>query len=410
MVVHPIRKAEYGQALPVTIDDMLTEIQTQSDTISAVMDKVQPQLEAADSVPFGEATHLYITGCGDSYFAGLAARYAFEQYAGVPTEPLEALEFGRYVAEFIPPKSLVIGISNSGKATRAVEALINGRRAGAHTIAITGNSSGWLAHEAHTILNQSAQTNGRLLTMPSNLDTGGPRRGSFGLANYLASLTTLYLTALHIGEVRGRLSQSQADQLRAEIRGLAQILDETARLCTPAAQEYADRVKDIYHFAVLGGGPSYATSLFYAAKTFELARVNGVSQELEEWAHEQFFLTQQGTQVIFVVPPGRSTNRALELMHTAKTMGATTVVVTDEAGTDVKSLAEVLLPVAGKVREVFSPMVYCVPGELFATYLAQARGRNAFEFDSETQYVMNMRTIQESQIVEFGAASQAETI
>ncbi len=402
MFARPIRKAEYGQALPVTIEDMLTEIRTQSNTIGAVMDKVQPQLEALDSAALAAISHIYITGCGDSFFAGLAARLAFEQYAGVPTEPAEALEFGRYTAEFILPQSLVLGISNSGKATRAVEALANGRRAGAHTIAITGNSNGWLAQEAHTILNQSAQSNGRALTMPSNLDSSAPRRGAFGLANYLASLTTLYMTALHLGQVRGRLTTNQADALRAELRGLAQVLDETVTLCTPAAQAYAATVKDVYHFAILGAGPSYATSLFYAAKTFELARVNGVSQELEEWAHEQFFLTGPGTQMLFIAPPGRSTSRVLELLETARTMGATRAVVTDAAGTAVRAQADVLLPVAGQTREVFSPMVYCVPGELFATYLAQARGRQAFEFDSETQYVMNMVTIQESQIFEFG--------
>jgi len=403
MFARPIRKAEYGQALPVAIDDMLTEIRTQSNTIGAVMDKVQPQLEAMDAGTLAAVSHVYITGCGDSFFAGLAARLAFEQYAGVPTEPAEALEFGRYTAEFIPPQSLVLGISNSGKATRAVEALANGRRAGAHTVAITGNSKGWLAQEAHTVLNQSAESNGKALTMPSNLDTSAPRRGSFGLANYLASLTTLYLTALHLGQVRGRLTANQADALRAELRGLAAVLDETVTQCSPAAEAYAESVKDVYHFAILGAGPSYASSLFYAAKTFELARVNGVSQELEEWAHEQFFLTGPGTQMIFIAPPGRSTSRVLELMQTARTMGANRVVVTDAAGTLVGGQAEVLLPVAGETREVFSPMVYCVPGELFATYLARARGRQAFEFDSETQYVMNMVTIQESQIIEFGS-------
>lgn len=406
MFLRPVRKAEYGQALPVSIDDMLAEIRGQSATIGAVIDKVQPQLEALDPAVLAGAAHIYITGCGDSFFAGLAARLAFDQFAGVPTEPVEALEFGRYVAEFMPPKSLVFGISNSGKATRAVEALANARRRGAATVAITGNTSGWLAQEADIILNQSAQVNGRALTMPSNLGSAAPLRGSFGLANYLASLTTLYLTAVHIGEVRGHLKPGQADQLRLEIRGLAQTLDETVDQCAPAAQSYTEQAKDIYHFAILGGGPSYATSLFYAAKTFELARVNGVAQELEEWAHEQFFLTGAGTQVIFIAPPGRSTSRVVELLHTAKTMGATTVVVTDAAGDEVRALSDVLLPVAGKVREVFSPMVYCVPGELLATYLAKARGRQAFQFDSETQYVMNMRTIQESQIVEFSGEAE----
>src|SRR5581483_1727743 len=360
-----------------------------------------PQLEAMDQNLFSQVQHLYITGCGDSYFAGLAARYAFEKFTHVPTEPLEALEFGRYIAEYLPKHSLVFGISNSGKAARAVEAIINGNLGGATTIAITGNPKGWLAAEANLILDQSVRLNDLWLTMPSNLDGGAPKKGSFGLANYLASLTSLYMTAIHIGRVKGQVSDKQADIYSDELRAAAAAIDETVQLCTPAAQHYAEQVSDVYHFAILGGGPSYATSLFYAAKTFELARVNGVSQELEEWAHEQFFLTGSHSQVMFIAPSGRSTTRVLELIKTAKTLQATTVAVTDFANTEVRAAADVLLPLGGQTPEYFSPLCCCVPGELFATYLAKARGRNAFEFDSEIQYEMNMRTIQESQVLEF---------
>ncbi len=405
MIARPIRQAEFGEPIPVTIDDMLNEISNQGPAIPAVMDSVQPQLEALDPDLFAAASHIYITGCGDSYFAGLAARYAFARYAGLPTDALEALEFGRYAAEFLPPGSLVFGISNSGKATRSVEAAVNARLGGAHTVAITGNPDGWLAQESDTILDQSVRLAGELIGMPSNLATDAepdkPRRGSFGLVNYLASLTTLYLTAFHTGVVRGHLSENDADALRAELRATADLIEGTVALCTPAAIAYAEQAKEVETFTILGSGPSLATSLFYAAKTYELPRVYGVSQELEEWAHEQFFLTGPGTHVLFIAPQGRSTSRVRELLHTTRTMGGTGVVVADASNGDLAAAADVTLPVAGEVQEALSPLVYCVPGQLFATYLAQSRGRRAFEFDSPLQYEMNMRTIQESQLIEF---------
>ena len=394
IVARPIRQAEFGEPIPVTIEDMLDEISNQGPAIPAVIDSVQPQLEALDPSHLAESSHFYITGCGDSYFAGLAARYAFARYAGVPTEALEALEFGRYAAEFVPPGSLVFGISNSGKATRSVEALVNARLGGARTVAITGNSEGWLAQEAETILDQSVRLAGELIGMPSNLatdeDDDKPRRGSFGLVNYLASLTTLYLIAFQTGLVRGRITEDEAG-----------LITETVRICTPAAEAYAEQVKAIESYTFLGSGPSLATSLFYAAKTYELPRVYGVSQELEEWAHEQFFLTGSGTQVLFIAPQGRSVSRIQELLHTTRTMGGCGVVVTDESNPDLSEAADVTLPVAGSVSEELSPLVYCVPGQLFATCLARSRGRLAFEFDSPLQYEMNMRTIQESQLIEF---------
>ena len=72
-IARPTRRAQYGEAIPVTIDDMLHEIASQSRVISMVMDKIQPQLETMDQSLFARVQHIYITGCGDSYFAGLAA-------------------------------------------------------------------------------------------------------------------------------------------------------------------------------------------------------------------------------------------------------------------------------------------------------------------------------------------------
>ena len=48
IIARPVRQAEYGEPLPVTIEDMLNEISNQGPAIPAVMDSVQPQLEALD--------------------------------------------------------------------------------------------------------------------------------------------------------------------------------------------------------------------------------------------------------------------------------------------------------------------------------------------------------------------------
>ena len=137
--------AEYGQPNRVPVADMLHEIASQSVAVNSVMAQMSNQLEKLDKQKIKEANHIFVTGCGDSYFAGIAARLAFHKYGGVLMEPIEALEFGRYVAEYIPPDSIVCAISNSGKATRSVEAAQQSRSSGAYTVAITGNEQGWLA-------------------------------------------------------------------------------------------------------------------------------------------------------------------------------------------------------------------------------------------------------------------------
>ena len=126
-----IPTAEYGQPNRVSVADMLHEIASQSVAVNAVMAQMTKQLETLDKQKIKEAKHVFVTGCGDSYFAGIAARLAFHKYGGVLMEPIEALEFVSYVAEYIPSDSIVCTISNSGKATRSVEAAVQSRESGA---------------------------------------------------------------------------------------------------------------------------------------------------------------------------------------------------------------------------------------------------------------------------------------
>ena len=56
----------------------------------------------------------FMIGCGDSYCAALAARSFMMDATGRMVEPVEALEFSRYLVSYIPAHSFVFGISNSG--------------------------------------------------------------------------------------------------------------------------------------------------------------------------------------------------------------------------------------------------------------------------------------------------------
>ncbi len=389
--------AEFGEPNKVSVEDMMYEIAHQSYAVEAALEQIEEQVARLPETVLKNTTQVYITGCGDSYFAGIAAQMAFHTFARVPTIPVEALEFGRYVAEVVPKDTLVLAISNSGKATRTVEAAQRATDVGAFSVAVTGTPESRLAHAARHVLNQRVERDGRALTMPSNLEnTGG--RPSFGLSNYLVSLTTLLLVSLRMGILRGHLSANEAKQLKAEILLAAKAIDETVELCREPADLLASEFAENDKIMILGGGPSLGMALFYGAKTYELARINGNVQQLEEWAHEQFFLTGSDSRLMIIAPPGRSSSRALEILDTALQLGAHCSVVTEmEAATSFPSSAAVL-PVAGVHREEFIGIPYVIPGELFATRVAAYRNHGAFEFDSELQYLLNMKTIQESRM------------
>ncbi|MGH3287358.1 MAG: PfkB family carbohydrate kinase, partial [Streptosporangiaceae bacterium] len=47
--------------------------------------------------------HLYLTGCGDSAFAGQAASLAFRRHSRLRVHPVHALDFARYDVRYLPP-------------------------------------------------------------------------------------------------------------------------------------------------------------------------------------------------------------------------------------------------------------------------------------------------------------------
>ena len=58
---------------------------------------------SAVKLPLRVPSRVYLVGCGDSHYAGLATRFAFERWSGIPTEALESLEFSRYAVHSAPP-------------------------------------------------------------------------------------------------------------------------------------------------------------------------------------------------------------------------------------------------------------------------------------------------------------------
>ena len=70
--------------------------------------------EIAASLAPRTIRRVYILGCGDSWFVGIGVRLAFERLLGLPTEAVQALDFGLYYHETVDEETLVIGISSSG--------------------------------------------------------------------------------------------------------------------------------------------------------------------------------------------------------------------------------------------------------------------------------------------------------
>jgi glucosamine--fructose-6-phosphate aminotransferase (isomerizing) len=315
-----------------------------------------------------------IVGCGDSHMAAVGAELAFHTLAGLPARSMTALHFARYVMPFLAERrpeghTLVIGVSVSGEVARTVEAASLARRAGATTAALTGALHSRLAHAAEHVLQTAVPP------LPSPVPTPGVR-------SYMASLLMLYSTAVRIGEVRDFLSAADAAAARDELREMPESIAATLRANDEAIELLVMAWQDAQQFVFLGGGPNYGTALYYAAKVLEASGDAALGQDMEEWAHLQYFAREVATPTFVIDAQGRSYSRACEVATAAKTIGRRVAAVIPRGETTISAQADAVLPVPGRVgtpsralggmREAFSPLLYSLAGMLIANYRAQA--------------------------------------
>lgn len=263
--------------------------------------------------------HVILTGCGDSWAAVMAMKYAFEEFTGLRCETVRTLDLARYYPSKrlggAPMDPLVIGVSNSGKVARMAEAMERATSHGAFTLAVTGNGDSPLAQASSRILK---------LDVP-------PFASAPGTRSYMVSLLALYLLAVRIAEVRGRMSMDRARTLRKEIPALADELGRMLEGIDSSVMEVAGQWKSMHGFDFVGGGVDEATAFFGMAKVFEATGHYANYINVEEWLHLDFFLTDRqniGT-VLIASADNAAASRIREVLGYMKQLGRPLLLISD---------------------------------------------------------------------------------
>jgi glutamine---fructose-6-phosphate transaminase (isomerizing) len=325
--------------------------------LAALRDTLAPQLRALAVDPrFREARgRLILTGSGDSLFAATAVRPALQRGTARRVEVRTSLECARYESPLLGRGDVVVGVSNSGNSARTREALGLARERGALTVALTGSRTGPLSALADHVLH-------RPVTRLEGLDPTHARVW-LNMVEYLATLAALYLWGLE---------GSGADALGRALEAVG----PAAHAAEPAIEALAADCAGIETIWVLGAGPSRGTAEYAAAKLHEQVPLNGIAQDLEEWAHREYFLTlawRERAVVLVLAPPGNSLDRAEELVAGIAGAGGRAIVVTGAgAARTPKAWSRIDLP--DETDELLTPVTYHVPAQLLAMHLARRAG------------------------------------
>jgi glutamine---fructose-6-phosphate transaminase (isomerizing) len=292
---------------------------------------------------------------GTSDNAAQFGRYLIEITTRIPVSLAAPSVLTLYESPLEMRDVLVVGISQSGESTDTNAVLEDARKRGATTVGITNNPA-------------SAMVG--LVEYPLLIEAGAEESVA-ATKTYTCQLLALYLLAYALtGEVR--------------IEDLHQIpawIDRVLEM-EESIEELAARYLFMARAVTVGRGLNYANALELGLKLMETCYVVTERFSSADLMHGPIALVERSFPVFVFAPTGvtwPSISLVLDRLHELK---AETLIITDPRNTEARARAArfLLLPVEPRSckgpKDLYTPIPYIVPAQLFAAHLASIKGIN----------------------------------
>lgn len=305
---------------------------------------------------------IIVVACGTASYAGLVARYAVEHWCRIPVEVELAHEF-RYRDPILTPRTLVVAISQSGETMDTLMAIRHAREQGSKVLAICNTQGSSIPRESDAVLYTHA----------------GPEVAVASTKAFVAQITAAYLLGLYLAQVRGIMFkdeiQTQLDALRAMPKKIQWVLDHD----TDTIKKTAKKMVSSKAFLFLGRYVGYPVALEGALKLKEVSYTFSEGFAAGELKHGPIALVDEGTPIVVIVPSPRGRNvlhnKVLSNIEEVKARGADTIAVAEVGDRKVEEYADVVFW-RPECPTLMSPLVDVVPLQLFAMYMAMAKGND----------------------------------
>jgi glutamine---fructose-6-phosphate transaminase (isomerizing) len=183
--------------------------------------------------------------------------------------------------------------------------------------------------------------------------------------------------AVEFGRRRGKLGD--AERFEVELARLPQRMAEVLETQEPAVEPIARQEADRSLFLYTAGGPAYACAKFGAAKVKECSPAHAIAIPLEEYHH--YNSQKEADPLLLFAPAGPTLPRALDTARAGRRAGGRVYAVVSEGETGLDEDADLVMKLP-TLPEELAPILYTVPGQLFAYHVAKEKFRIA-----DTQHV-----------------------
>ncbi len=300
---------------------------------------------------------IQVVACGTSLHAAMIGKYVIENFCSIPVD-VEASSEYIYRKTVTDEHTLVIGVSQSGETADTLTAIKQSKARGSHILIITNRPDSAMAREADSLLSVNA----------------GIEVSVAATKSYIAQLTSFYLLALYMAEIKGTVPAGELTSLKSEMLLLPQKIEqilahkENIQAC---ARRYANTRDFIY----IARGINYPTALEGALKLKEISYINATGYPAGELKHGPIAMLDETMPVLSVLMNGSVYEKLLSNSEEAKARNARMIALTNSNDPKLDDLFDYIIKVPD-VIELLSPIIAIVPLQLIAYYIAEFLGKD----------------------------------
>ena len=302
------------------------------------------------------ASRLTISACGTAFYAGLIGKYWFERIARLAVEADVASEL-RYREPVYPRGGVALFISQSGETADTLAALRDAKTSGQTTIAVVNVPESSIAREADIVLPTFA----------------GPEIGVASTKAFTCQLSVLAALAIAAGRARGVLGAEQEQALVASLLEIPRHIVEFMKQEEAVEALGGDlaKARDVLY---LGRGVNFPLAMEGALKLKEISYIHAEGYAAGEMKHGPIALIDEHVPVIVLAPHDSWFEKTVSNMQETMARGGKVILISDAAGIAAAGEAAYACITVPAMAPTFAPLLYAVPVQLLAYYMALAKG------------------------------------
>lgn len=341
---------------------MLKEIYEQSDVIKRTLAKyIDYRGKQAKLLPLpfklNKLQRLMIIACGTSSYAGMVAKYWFEEYASLATDVDIASE-ARYRHAPVSPETASLFISQSGETADTLAALRHAKQQGLPCMSIVNVDNTTMTHESHGLLRTYA----------------GPEIGVASTKAFTAQLCVLLIMALSVARQNHQINKLKQQRLLLQMAQIPTLMNSILYDNDKKIQQIAKKFQYINNLLYLGRGVAFPLALEGALKLKEISYIHAEAYPAGELKHGPIALVDDHMHVIIIAPPGPLFSKTLSNLREVASRGAKITLISNKYGVDAASDYIENAIVMPEIDEIFIPLLYVLPLQLLAYHTAVFKG------------------------------------